>query len=97
MKKKNKNKNKNKLGTFLKVKRIEAGLTQLDISRALDYTSPQFISNWERGTSHPPIRLLVELCKMLKVNQDELFDLVLEVTIEDVTNDLKRKFARCKG
>ena len=37
----------------LKKMRLKAGLSQRDVSTALGYTSPQYVSNWERGKSHP--------------------------------------------
>ena len=36
-------------GAYLKSKRTKAQLSQTEVSEALGYTSPQFISNFERG------------------------------------------------
>lgn len=88
---------KNKLGIFLKKKRIEAGLTQLEVANALDYSSSQFVSNWERGHSQPPLKVFSDLCEIMDVNRDELFELVLEVAIDAVTDDLKTKFTGWKS
>lgn len=38
-----------RFGEFLKQKRIEAGISQAKISDALGFTTPQYISNIERG------------------------------------------------
>lgn len=43
------------LGKFLARARIRAGHTQRDVSEELGYDTPQFVSNWERGASMPPM------------------------------------------
>ena len=45
-----------KLGTYLKQVRETSGLTQHDVSAKLGYSSPQFISNIERGISVVPLK-----------------------------------------
>lgn len=85
------NKN-NQLGNFLKDKRTAAGLSQADVAKELGYTTSQFISNWERGLSTPPIEVLKVLADMYEVNPDSMFKAVLESAINRVTLNLKRKF-----
>ncbi len=89
-------KQKNMLADFLKEKRVAAGLSQKDVADKLGYSTPQFISNWERGVSHPPINALKKIGEMYKVSADELFEVTLNTTIQDVTQDLRRKFANSK-
>lgn len=85
------------LADFLKQKRVAAGLSQRDVADKLGYTTPQFISNWERGVSQPPINALKRLGEMYKVSADELFEVTLTTTVNDVTNDLRRKFASSRA
>lgn len=80
------------LAEFLKEKRVKVSLTQMEVAEILGYSSPQFISNWERGLSSPPINTLKRLCSLYKVGQEEMFDKLLSVTLSDVTSDLRRKF-----
>ena len=47
-----------KLGPFLKKARSKMGLSQRDVADKLGYTSPQFISNVERGLCSPPLKKL---------------------------------------
>ncbi len=52
------------LGKFLKKLRVEANLSQSEVASALGYSSPQFISNFERGLASPPlnkIKILAEI------------------------------------
>jgi transcriptional regulator with XRE-family HTH domain len=82
----------NKLAQFLKEKRTLSGLSQKDVATRLGYSTSQFISNWERGVSQPPINTLRTLATMYKISAEEMFNVLLEETIVQVEADLKRKF-----
>lgn len=81
------------LASFLKEKRVAAGLTQSEVARKLGYSSPQFVSNWERGLANPPVFILRDLTKMYKVSADQMFKLLLA----EVEQDLHREFYATKG
>lgn len=66
------------LGTYLKDKRIQSGLTQSEVSTALGYTTPQFVSNFERGLCSPPLQALAILVSLYKINPEELIDIILD-------------------
>lgn len=57
---------------ILKARRISAGLSQWEVARALGYTSAQFVSNWERAVSGPPLDKLAMLCRLLRIMPDEM-------------------------
>ena len=80
------------LGEFLKSKRENASLSQGDIAKKLKYTSPQFISNWERGVSSPPIKVLRILSDLYKISSDELFNLILQHSVAQLEANLKREY-----
>jgi len=80
------------LSKFLKEKRIQAGLSQGDVAKKLGYTSPQFISNWERGLARPPVTTIRKLAQIYKIDTDEMFDVVLKSTVDDLTVELTEKF-----
>ncbi len=80
------------LGEFLKSKRENASLSQGDVAKKLKYTSPQFISNWERGVSSPPIKVLKQLSDLYKVGTDELFNLILEHSITQLKTNMLREY-----
>ncbi len=81
-------KNRTQLAAFLKKKRVEVGLTQSEVASALGYSSPQFVSNWERGLANPPVFILRHLTKLYKVPVDEMF----EKLRQEVERDLHREF-----
>lgn len=82
----------NSLAVFLKDKRIVAGLSQKDVALKLGYSTSQFISNWERGISQPPLATLRKIAELYKVSADEMFNVLLKSTISQVEIDLKKKF-----
>jgi len=92
LKKSNKDRSGNKLGEYLREKRIAAGLTQTDVSKKLGYTTAQFVSNWERGTSEPPFETLRIVAQIYSIPLEEMLEVTLKATIEKVTIDLKKKF-----
>ncbi len=63
-----------KLNELLKTKRIEADLSQRDISDRLGYESSQFISNWERGVSRPPKHAIKILIENYKLDPKEFYE-----------------------
>ena len=60
------------MNEFLKEARIKAGLTQNDVSSKLGYKTPQYVSNWERGSAKPPKERITELSKILKIRKETL-------------------------
>lgn len=67
-----------KLGQYLKLVREQANLTQADVSTKLGYTSPQFISNIERGISVVPLKTLARMVSLYKVGPDHVAKIILE-------------------
>lgn len=80
------------LAKFLKDKRIETGLSQGAVAKKLGYTSPQFVSNWERGLSRPPVATLRKIAQIYNINPNEMFEAILKTTIGEVTAELTEKF-----
>lgn len=74
---------KQKIGDFIKKKRKEKGLTQIELAEKIGITD-RAISKWERGICCPDISLLKDLCKILDININELLsgNELKEITIE---------------
>ncbi len=60
-----------KLGLYLRQKRQNQNVTQVQLAEKLGYTS-QFIANWERGASSPPPEAIRRLVDILKIPQAEM-------------------------
>lgn len=57
---------------YLKSARQKSGLSQHEVAKKLGYGTAQFISNWERGISNPPISNLKAISKLYKIDFEEL-------------------------
>lgn len=73
----NKAPSQKRIGQFLKTHRVKSGLTQSDVAQRLGYTSPQFISNIERGLCSAPVKHLKDFAKMYNLDSEELIQLLL--------------------
>lgn len=81
-------KSKNALVRF----REQAGLSQAAVATELGYTSPQFVSNWERGLSEPPPKKVEKLASMFGIRRSELAKLVMQANVDRRTKLIKQKY-----
>ncbi|HAG90783.1 MAG TPA: XRE family transcriptional regulator [Bdellovibrionales bacterium] len=80
----------NKLRKYLKKGREKAGLTQSDVAKTLNYSTSQFISNWERGHANVPLPVLSKLIDLYKLNTNYIIKLLLESSREDFEQELSK-------
>ena len=85
----------NGLNDYLRQKRLASGLSQLDVARALGYSSPQFVSNWERGLVSPPLETISVLIGLYKIPPGEVIGKILDETKHYLESNLSR--GRKKG
>lgn len=57
----------------LKAGRAKSGYSQRDISNIFGYTTPQFVSNWERGLIVPSMSTLIMLGDIYKINTKRMY------------------------
>ena len=67
-----------RLGKILKKARIDAGLTQQEVAAKLGFKTAQFISNWERGISSPPLQNLNQIIDMYSMDSNSLLKALLQ-------------------
>lgn len=70
--------------------RERAGLTQREVSDALGYSTPQFISNVERGRCRFPVQKLPKIKKIYRLSNDQIVNLF----ISEEKLELQRVFKR---
>lgn len=70
--------------------RERAGLTQRQVSDALGYSTPQFISNVERGRCRFPIQKLPKIRKLYRLSVDQTIEMVLS----EERSELQKIFRR---
>ncbi len=70
-------KNNNINGQQWKQLREKAGLTQRAVSDALGYSTPQFISNVERGRCRFPVEKLGKIKNLYRLSVKQMIDLIM--------------------
>jgi transcriptional regulator with XRE-family HTH domain len=78
-------------GEFLAHCRKVRGLSQKDVADYLGYKNGQFISNWERNKSQPPIPVLKDLAKLFQIPEETIFNVVLEKHLHDIAAQLHQQ------
>lgn len=73
-------------GKMLQKAREKAGLTQADVAKTFNYSTAQFISNWERGISYPPYHILRKLCSMYQIDVEVAKKKLRLIEIENINN-----------
>jgi transcriptional regulator with XRE-family HTH domain len=80
------------LAEYLKKARTNAGLSQKEVAAILGYKSSQFVSNWERGLSSPPVTTLRRLCSLYRTSENEMFEMIRTIAVRQLEQDLRREF-----
>jgi len=73
---------------YLKKARKSKGLTQAQLAKKLGYTA-QFVTNWERGVSMPPIEKLGKVAKICSVSGREIADILIQQYEQKLKKALK--------
>lgn len=81
------------IGDYLRTKRLERGLSQVEVAKSLGYTSAQFVSNWERGISRPPITTILQLSKIYGIDLAELKQIYIDSELDDYRKAIEKRFA----
>ena len=79
------------LGIYLRQKRENAGLSQVDTAKKLGYTSSQMVSKWERGLCGPSFADLKRLIKIFNMNETELLNRLIREQRKIFDHYLNRK------
>lgn len=76
------------LGLFLKEARLSKNLSQAHVAEHLGYSTSQFVSNWERGISMPPLSTLKKLVFLLEIDGHEIMGVILDAQKEILMQQL---------
>lgn len=72
------------LGSLIRQHRVSAGLTQAELAGQLGYRSAQFVSNWERGVSAPPMDVLAQVADLCRIPKESMVEIIVEETRRDL-------------
>jgi transcriptional regulator with XRE-family HTH domain len=82
-----------KLRDLIKQKRIEKGFSQAKLAKALGYSSGQFVSNWERGESYPPMDRLAKMSLMFDMDKNIFLKIFLQENSDSKTKEYNKAYA----
>lgn len=83
----------NRTGNMLRKWRENAELSQGDLAEKMGYSSPQIVSNWERGICIVPPKKAALFCKATGAKQKDLHALILKDTSKRMEQRLAGLFA----
>lgn len=78
-----------KTACHLRTARESRRLSQSDVAKILGLSSPQFVSNWERGLSQVPLKTLRVLVRVYQLDPTE----ITEIVLLDQRRSLEKAFA----
>ena len=84
-----------RLGRFLRVKRMECGLTQADVAEKVGLSSGQYLSNVERGCCCISLKCLRKLVALYGFPVEEVLSLMLELERESLWKALGQNSVGC--
>lgn len=82
-----------KLKDIIKMKRLEKGFSQSSLAKILGYSSGQFVSNWERGESYPPVDRLAKMSLLFEMDDIVLFNLYVEESVKEKKREYEKAHA----
>lgn len=81
------------LGSYLRLSREKAGLSQGDVAKKLKMTQFQSLSQWERNASGSvPVKTLLKLTEIYELPMDEVYEVLLKYQSKRMEEKLEKKF-----
>ena len=63
-------------------------MTQKELADFLGYSSPQFVSNWERDLALPPLKVLGKITELLDLDSKTILEAILEDQRHEIASAL---------
>jgi len=92
----NKQRTEINFGEVLRELRTNAGISQGRVAQVLGYKSAQFVSNWERGLSEPPIETLATLAELFQISSDSILETYIWFRLQELERDIRAKFPKSR-
>ncbi len=83
-----------KIAETIKKARLKNKMSQAQLGKKLGYSSGQFVSNWERGASYPPMDRLAMMVNLFKLNKKEVLTLYIEEITASKINEFNSAFKK---
>jgi len=86
-----------KIGQIFREYRLKANMSQGYVSEKLNYTRPQFISNFERGLCMLPLPKLKKVLDLYGVSGEEIVEIMIDIQREHLEQTLLKKKGKKKA
>lgn len=87
---------RSEIAFILKNARIKSGYSQNDVSEELGYGSAQFVSNWERAISKPPIETFKKLIAIYDIDIKLMENLYVAEETSALEEEIRAKFKKIR-
>ncbi len=77
-----------KLGKLFKSNREKNGITQRQASERLGYSSPQFVSNFERGLCALPLKKIKVLIELYEMDANNVANIIIDFQAKMIRKNL---------
>ncbi len=85
------------IGELIRQKRENLGITQRDCAKYLGLSSPQYISNIERGLCGPSVETLAKLGSYLKIDTTKIIESMVDAYRTSLRERLRQSKPRRKS
>ena len=85
------------LGKLFRIGRIKVGMSQGTVCRALGYTTPQYLSNFERGLCSMPLDKLKRMIDMYDMDGESVVRLIIDLQSKFLRTQLAGKPKRARS
>jgi transcriptional regulator with XRE-family HTH domain len=72
------------VANLVKNYRVKSGMTQMDLAHKLGYTSPQFVSLFERGLSKIPLETMGQIIVLLSIPEVKVENILVGIFKKEV-------------
>lgn len=84
------------LGKLFRAERMKVGLSQGKVCRTLGYSTPQYLSNFERGLCSMPLEKLKRMIEMYDMDGETVVKLMLDLQSKFLRTQLVSKSRKTK-
>ena len=80
-----------KLANALKKARMDSKVTQKQLAKSLGWGPAQYVSNFERVISAPPLKDIPKICSIINLDTKIVYRLLCDVQVERIQKKFKGK------
>jgi transcriptional regulator with XRE-family HTH domain len=84
----------NKIGSLIRMARESQRMSQIELAKKLGYSSPQFVSLFERGASKVPVETLGQILEILGLDERKFIKLLVTDFKKRILHEISTRVRR---